>query len=218
MIFVGRGKFRRLGSGVVPFGVSIKSRARVAVEPATFWAVHWYQAASENLAHGMSKVEAPLPSLDIRISGPGVIGTPSCKKGLIVQRNCDYAADRMCGNYNTFCHVIRGTGVPTARAIKTTGSPSFTLVVTKRSTNFGAITCSFSITFKLHWQEVSPALFRATHVTTPASERFTFVIINELLPDSFTRILWVMSFATCWPFIYQVTSGYGRPVTRQSNL
>lgn len=36
MIFVGRGKFRRLGSGVVPFGVSTKSRARVAVEPATF--------------------------------------------------------------------------------------------------------------------------------------------------------------------------------------
>jgi len=79
MTFVGRGKFRRLGSGVIPFGVSTKSRARVAVEPAIFCAVHWYQAASENLAHGMSKVEAPLPSLDIRISGLGIIGTPSCK-------------------------------------------------------------------------------------------------------------------------------------------
>ena len=113
---------------------------------------------------------------------------------------------------------MRGTGVPTARAMKTTGSPSFTFVVVNRSTNFGATTCSFSITFKLHWNEVSPALFLATQVTTPASARLTFVIISELLPDSFTRILWVRSLATCWPFMYHVTSGYGRPVTRQSNL
>lgn len=77
MTFVGRGKFRRLGSGAVPFGVSTKSRARVAVEPATFCAVHWYQAASENLARGISKVEAPLPSPDMRTSGL-VIGMPSC--------------------------------------------------------------------------------------------------------------------------------------------
>lgn len=40
IIFVGRGKFKRLGSGAAPFGVSTKSRARVAVEPATFCAVH----------------------------------------------------------------------------------------------------------------------------------------------------------------------------------
>lgn len=77
MTFVGRGKFRRLGSGAAPFGVSTKSRARVAVEPATFCAVHWYQAASDNFAQGMSKVEAPLPSVCTRTSGPGVIGTPS---------------------------------------------------------------------------------------------------------------------------------------------
>ena len=121
-------------------------------------------------------------------------------------------------NWPTFCQVMRGTGVPTARAMKTTGSPSFTFVVVNRSTNFGATTCSFSITFKLHWNEVSPALFLATQVTTPASARLTFVIISELLPDSFTRILWVRSLATCWPFMYHVTSGYGRPVTRQSNL
>lgn len=50
MTFVGRGKFRRLGSGAAPFGVSTKSRALVAVEPATFCAVHWYQAASDNFA------------------------------------------------------------------------------------------------------------------------------------------------------------------------
>lgn len=50
MTFVGRGKFRRLGSGATPFGVSTKSRARVAVEPATFCAVHWYQAASDIFA------------------------------------------------------------------------------------------------------------------------------------------------------------------------
>lgn len=87
MTFVGRGKFRRLGSGAVPFGVSTKSRARVAVEPATFCAVHWYQAASENLARWISKVEAPLPSLDIRTSGPGVIGTPSCGRRVRV-RSC----------------------------------------------------------------------------------------------------------------------------------
>lgn len=85
MTFVGRGKFRRLGSGAVPLGVSTKSRARVAVEPATFCAVHWYQAASENLARGISKVEAPLPSLDIRTSGPGVIGTPSCVRKVAVR-------------------------------------------------------------------------------------------------------------------------------------
>lgn len=50
----------------------------------------------------------------------------------------------------TFCQVIRGIGVPTALALRTTGSPSFTWTVVKRSTNFGATTCSFSITFKLH--------------------------------------------------------------------
>lgn len=77
MIFVGRGKCKRLGSGVGPFGVSTKSRARVAVEPAVFCAVHWYQAASENVALGMSNVEAPLPSVDIRTSGPGDIAIPS---------------------------------------------------------------------------------------------------------------------------------------------
>lgn len=95
MTFVGRGKFRRLGSGAVPFGVSTKSRARVAVEPATFWAVHWYQAASENLAHGISKVEAPLPSLDIRISGPGVIGTPSCQTSSVSEKFVIDTTDRI---------------------------------------------------------------------------------------------------------------------------
>lgn len=50
----------------------------------------------------------------------------------------------------TFCQVIRGIGVPTALALRTTGSPSFTWTVVKRSTNLGATTCSFSITFKLH--------------------------------------------------------------------
>lgn len=77
MTFVGRGKFRRLGSGAAPFGVSTKSRARVAVEPATFCAVHWYHAASDDLAQGISKIDAPLPSVDMRTSGPGAIGTPS---------------------------------------------------------------------------------------------------------------------------------------------
>lgn len=77
MTFVGRGKFRRLGSGAAPFGVSTKSRARVAVEPATFCAVHWYQAASDNFTQGMSRDEAPVPSADIRTSGPGANGTPS---------------------------------------------------------------------------------------------------------------------------------------------
>jgi len=50
----------------------------------------------------------------------------------------------------TFCQVIRGKGVPTALALRTTGSPSFTWTVVKLSTNLGATTCSFSITFKLH--------------------------------------------------------------------
>lgn len=50
----------------------------------------------------------------------------------------------------TFCHEILGTGVPTALALKDTGSPSFTVTVVNRSTNFGAITSSFSMTFRLH--------------------------------------------------------------------
>lgn len=49
-----------------------------------------------------------------------------------------------------FCQVIRGTGVPTALALRTTGSPSLTLTVVNLSTNLGATTNSFSITFNLH--------------------------------------------------------------------
>ena len=79
MTFVGLGRLRRRGSGADPLGVSTKSRARVAVEPATFWAVHWYQAASDALARGMSSVEAPL-SIVMCTSGPGTIGTPSWKQ------------------------------------------------------------------------------------------------------------------------------------------
>lgn len=38
-------------------------RARVAAEPAEFWALHWYQPASEPLALRICSVEAPLWSL-----------------------------------------------------------------------------------------------------------------------------------------------------------
>lgn len=64
---VGRGKFKRLGSTTAAFGVLTKSLARVAVEPATFWAVHWYQDASVNLAHAISRVEDPVLSAVIVI-------------------------------------------------------------------------------------------------------------------------------------------------------
>lgn len=77
MTFVGRGKFKRLGSGIAPLGVSTKRRALVAVEPATFCAVHWYQAASENFDNGISRVDDPPPSVDMRTSALGDIGTPS---------------------------------------------------------------------------------------------------------------------------------------------
>lgn len=79
MTLVGRGKFKRLGgSGAVPLIASTNKRARVAVEPAMFWAVHWYQAASLIFDLEISKVEAPLPSVVMCTSGPGVIDTPSC--------------------------------------------------------------------------------------------------------------------------------------------
>ena len=107
----------------------------------------------------------------------------------------------------TFCQVILGAGVATALAVKVTGSPSFMVVVVKRSTNFGATICSFSITFRLHWKDVSPPLFLATQVTTPLSDLLTFVIMRELLPVSFTKILCVVSLVTGYPLMYQVTSG-----------
>uniref|UniRef100_A0A182QG61 Uncharacterized protein n=1 Tax=Anopheles farauti TaxID=69004 RepID=A0A182QG61_9DIPT len=133
----------RFCSGAGPFGVSTKSRARVAVVPATFWAVHWYQAASDAFARGMSTVVQPFSSLQICTSGPGTSGMPS------------------------FCQVMRGNGVPIARANNRTGSPSFTFTVVNRSTNFGATTCSRSHTTSLAWAATSPLLLRATHVTMP---------------------------------------------------
>jgi hypothetical protein len=86
MTFVGLGRLRRRGSGADPLGVSTKSRARVAVEPATFWAVHWYQAASDALARGISNVEAPL-SIVMCTSGPGTTGTPSWEQTLKLTLN-----------------------------------------------------------------------------------------------------------------------------------
>lgn len=60
MTLVGLGRLSLRGSGAdVCLSVSTKRRARVAVDPATFCAVHWYQAASEALARVMSKVDAP---------------------------------------------------------------------------------------------------------------------------------------------------------------
>lgn len=95
--------------------------------------------------------------------------------------------------------------MPTARALSTTGSPSLTVTVVNRSTNLGATTSSLSITFKLHWKEVSPALLRATQVTTPPSTLLTLVIMRAWLPDSLTRILWVASSLTWRPLMYHAT-------------
>jgi len=60
MTLVGLGKLSLLGSGSDKgLTASRKSRARVEVEPATFCAVHWYHAASDDLAPAILKVEAP---------------------------------------------------------------------------------------------------------------------------------------------------------------
>lgn len=101
MTFVGLGRLRRRGSGADPLGVSTKSRARVAVEPATFWAVHWYQAASDALARGMSSVEAPL-SIVMCTSGPGTIGTPSWKQ-MLQFPSINHSLSRHLSTYIIWC-------------------------------------------------------------------------------------------------------------------
>lgn len=87
----------------------------------------------------------------------------------------------------------------------------------QQSTPINCILTKISINENnITWKEVSPDLLRAMQEMTPASERLTFVIIRAWLPDSLTRILWVASSDTWRPLINQCTSGYGRPVTRQS--
>ena len=65
----------------------------MAVEPAVFCAVHWYQAASLYLAREMSSVEAPLESVVICTSGLDEMVTPSCgyfpNDNIYIIRNLD---------------------------------------------------------------------------------------------------------------------------------
>lgn len=70
-------------------------------------------------------------------------------------------------------------GVPTALTLSVTGSPSLTVSEENLSTNLGATTNSFSITFSVHYRHVKPVyVSNAGYYTTYLSLRYGYLFCN----------------------------------------
>ena len=67
------------------------------------------------------------------------------------------------------------------------------------------------------WNWSFPAALLATHVYNPLSDLDVASKMSELMPASFMTILWRRSSYTSTPSRYQNMSGFGLPLTTQSN-